>query len=169
MKRSLILLFVIIGLSSKAQNIDPISGKYVVERVVEYQASKIELYDKAITFLATNLGSANDAIQVRDKEGGRIITKVSVKAPGMEIGTVSAKIIMLFKDGKYKFTITDFNRDNYNIGSSQYKGWQFEETVTFLTHYVTKKDQQRVRDESFEKYLALMETMKRSFSKKDDF
>jgi len=129
MKKVFFLLALLLGLGSKtvmAQNLPPYDTalkKIIYTEVVQVPgASKDLLYDRAIRTLGEMYHYANDKFAEKDKANGKIVfngyTRVIYK---IDNGTnmtdpdlIKYKFTLWFKDGKYKYEITDFiiNRGN---------------------------------------------------------
>ena len=82
--------------------------------------SQSELYTRAKLWFATAYNSANDVLQMDNKEGGQIIGKAIMKYnptvfSGSEQtkGSIKYTIKIFVKDGRYKYEITDFIHDPY--------------------------------------------------------
>jgi hypothetical protein len=96
--------------------IDSSTGKITYSEVVTLNdsISKTELFGRAKTCFVHLFKNANSVIQNEDKEAGSIIgkgtLKVYAKALGMtsEAGYVNFTLTLAIKEGRYKFTITDF-------------------------------------------------------------
>ena len=91
-------------------------GKVIFTDVVTVDSTvkKEELFNRARVWFVTEYRSANDVIQMQDKDAGIIIGKGSFivsNGVGIMINTlkVANTIKLYFKDGKYKYEITDFN------------------------------------------------------------
>lgn len=82
--------------------------------------SAIELYSRAKFWFVTAYNSANDVLQMDNKENGEIIGKAIMKYnPNVFVGSETTKgnikytIKIFVKDGRYKYEITDFIHDPY--------------------------------------------------------
>ena len=82
--------------------------------------SQNELYNRAKLWFATAYNSANDVLQIDNKEEGEIIGKAIMKYNpnvfmGMEQtkGSIKYTIKIFVKEGRYKYEITDFIHDPY--------------------------------------------------------
>lgn len=80
----------------------PVIGQNFSEVVVDSTKSKSQLYSNALTFFAEYFKSANNVIQMKDPETGKVIGKGLI-GDGEEI-----KITITCKDGKYKYDIECF-------------------------------------------------------------
>lgn len=127
MKNSILqfhLCFVLLAITSYAfgQNetpslpIDSVTGKITYSEVViaDSSVSKVELFSRAREWFAKRYNSSINVIQMEDKESGKIVgkalTQVYHKAMGKtyESGHINYTISLYFKDGRYKYEITDF-------------------------------------------------------------
>jgi hypothetical protein len=86
--------------------------------------SKKELYNRAKLWFANAYNSANDVLQLENKENGQIIGKAIMKYnPTVFVGSAATKgsikytIKIFVKEGRYKYEIIDFIHDPYG---SQY-------------------------------------------------
>lgn len=125
MKRIILILIILLKFSTLilfSQDILPIdkeSGKITYsEIVIVDNADAKALYNKAKIWFVHSFNSAQNVIQLDDKESAKIIGKglfsvtssVIVKA---DIGVVKFTIEINAKDGRYKYTITDFWHEAY--------------------------------------------------------
>lgn len=93
------------------------NGKIIYTEVIEMpNIAKDALYSRAYEWFAKTFNSAQNVIQMQDKEAGKIIGKGifdDMNSPG-PLGMAGVKGYMKFtisiylKDGKYKYEITDF-------------------------------------------------------------
>ena len=84
------------------------------EGVVEVPGvSKADLYLRAHAWVAKTYRSANDVIQMQDKEAGQLIIKgVSrVSSRGNSFGIVRHTLTIYVKDGRYKYVLSDLTHD----------------------------------------------------------
>lgn len=121
MKTKLFLLFSIslfsVSAFSQKLPVDSETQKVAFSEVVEVPGvNKNELYGRALTWFAKTYGSSKSVLEIQDKDGGKLfgkgLTDVTFKNPPMGSmygGTVSYTISVIVKDGKYKYSITDFN------------------------------------------------------------
>jgi hypothetical protein len=82
--------------------------------------SQNELYNRAKLWFATAYNSANDVLQIDNKEEGQIIGKAVMKYNPIVIsgseqtkGIIKYTIKIFVKEGRYKYEITDFIHDAY--------------------------------------------------------
>lgn len=87
------------------------------------EVSKDELYDRAMGWATKRFVSTKAVVDYSDKGGGRIVLKPIIKAyctyagRTFEMGHWNLTFTILVKDGKYKYTVTDFEE----IGIPEYK------------------------------------------------
>lgn len=100
--------------------VDSETQKITYTEVVEIPgAKKDDLYSKAKAWFVTATGATKLALELEDKETGKLLGKVNnsvkVKNPPMgmyEVGFVNYTISIIVKDDKYKYTFTDFNHES---------------------------------------------------------
>jgi len=109
--KHLIFLFLILPLLGMSQD-DPARPKeYSEVVVVDSTLTKNDLFSIFSDWVAKTYISANDVIQYRDKEEGKITAKGVFKVyldniyGPAEAGYVQHTISLSFKDGKYKYVI----------------------------------------------------------------
>jgi len=125
MKIKFLLLSVILITSSisHAQKfpIDQETQKITYTEVVDAPGiKKDDLYNRAKTWYVTGTGITKIALELEDKETGKLLGKVNnpvkVNNPPLnnkfEVGSVSYTITIIVKDDKYKYTFTDFVHDS---------------------------------------------------------
>lgn len=109
---------------------DRISPALAFTEVVQVDSilSSKELYQRARSWFAESYRSAQDVIQMDDKENGKIIGKGSIKynsnvfiASEGTRGWIRYTISIQVKDGRYRYEITDF----YHEGNPLNPGGQF--------------------------------------------
>ncbi len=79
--------------------------------------SKDELYNRALTWANTYYKNPNDVIREKDMNEGKIVCKARFKIMNppdkkgfsAEGGVVQYTLNMQFKDGRYKYELTEFN------------------------------------------------------------
>lgn len=169
MKKTLVLicLLAIIALTTKAQKITPpidsITHKITYQGVVQITGNKGVLYDKGLNWLAIAFKSSNDVIQIKDKENGKIVGKWVIQPDEIRLGLVSATITLLFKDGRYKYIITDLKYE----GTNEFKAWELEEDPSIWKSNMTKGAQHRIKDNTFLQIEALALDLKKYMSSND--
>ena len=96
--------------------LDPETQQVTYQGVVEVPGvSKDALYDRALEWMAKTYQSANDVVQIKDKEQGKLLAKGGIlffndnKAP---VGFVVHTQTIYVKDGRYKYLMTGFKHQN---------------------------------------------------------
>lgn len=86
------------------------TGRYTCEAVVQVDSMKAGvMFNRALEWIAINYRSAKDVIQYSDQAAGKIICKGNFKVGlYMKEGWVEHTMILEFKDGRYRYTFTDF-------------------------------------------------------------
>ncbi|MEM6299445.1 MAG: DUF4468 domain-containing protein [Bacteroidota bacterium] len=100
-------------------------------KVVEVSdASKNSLHSNAVSWIATAFTSANDVIQLNDKESGKIIVKGVSRydAPAFKVGTnfsgyFSFMLTIEVKENKYRYKFQNLNHSSDKNG---YSGGSFD-------------------------------------------
>ena len=107
----LVLIFTTQQVLSQELPISDKTGEVLYESVVSVDgASSEELYIRATEWFAKRFNSANDVIQMQDKEAGKIIGKGAfrIKKGLYVVGSQVHYTISIFaKEGRYKYAITD--------------------------------------------------------------
>lgn len=104
--------------------IDPDTHLVAYTGVVEVPgATQAQLYSRAYEWVAKTFNSAQNVIQMQDKESGKIIVKGVVKAYNKKYdeGYNSFTLSLYMKDGKYKYDITNFKNEHKVVGA-KYNG-----------------------------------------------
>lgn len=117
MKKFVTLILVLITINAKLFGQEPLSYSEVVQ---VNDVLKNELFNRAKLWFATTYNSANDVLQIENKEEGELIGKAILKyEPNILSGSEQLKgnirytIKIYVKDGRYKYEITDFTHDPY--------------------------------------------------------
>jgi len=130
-----ILLFSILVTNSFGQSkgntatpslpIDSITGRIIYTDVVYVDSSttKEELFSRAREWFAKAYKSSLDVIQMEDQTNGKIIGKAAISVYSLTKfpdGHINYTISLYFKNGRYKYELTDFYhkgqyRSNYTI------------------------------------------------------
>ncbi|MBT6997699.1 MAG: DUF4468 domain-containing protein [Prolixibacteraceae bacterium] len=118
-KLIIILLFSPFICFSQNLEIDKESGKYTKQEVIEIEnKSKDDLFNKTIEWITLNYNSADDVIQLKDKELGKIIIKGNFSSSMyMKQGWINHTLVLDFKDNKLRYKYTDFSY--YSTGSGE--------------------------------------------------
>jgi hypothetical protein len=167
-----IILMAIVCLSTVAQSIKPpidsLTNKISYQEVIQLKGDKATLYDKGLNWYAMVFKSANDAIQIRDKDGGKIVGKLSIMPDGQREGYVNVNVTLLFKDNKCKYIFTDL----YYQGTGEFKPWGLEEDPSIWKVNMTKGAQKRIKGNTFSTISTLIGELKKymtSDNKQADF
>lgn len=98
--------------SAQSIEMDATTGKYKLQAVEEVnpELTQDQLFAKAKQWIALNYKSANDVIQLDDKEEGKIICKgnFALKQSLLLTGRIAHTLVLDFKDGKFRYNFTDF-------------------------------------------------------------
>lgn len=96
--------------------IDAENQQVTYQGVVEVPgASKDQLFDRALEWMAKTYQSANDVVQIKDKEQGKLLAKGGIlfftesKVPA---GFVMHTQTIYVRDGRYKYVMTGFKHQN---------------------------------------------------------
>ena len=116
MKTILLSSFIMLSSIVFAQEfpINEKTGKVSYEGVVKVEgASATDLYIKANEWFAMAFNSANNVIQMQDKDAGKIIGKgaIEVEKSGYHNGVFDFTIKFTAKEGRYRYVITDIAHD----------------------------------------------------------
>lgn len=116
---SLIALFISSLAFGQGLTIDEESGKYSQKDIVEIEnITKKDIYSKTIEWITLNYKSADDVIQLKDAENGKIILKGNFSTSlFMKQGWIKHTLIIEFKDNKFRYTYTDLSY--YSTGSGE--------------------------------------------------
>ena len=90
------------------------TGKVSYEGIVKVEGSSAtDLYIKANEWFAMTFNSANNVIQMQDKDAGKIIGKgaIEVEKSGYPNGVFDFTIKFTAKEGRYRYVITDIAHD----------------------------------------------------------
>lgn len=160
-------------------NTDTLTFDYSGVVQVDTSSAKI-LQSRAKLFIAENFKSAKSVIQLDDQEAGVIVAKgnfvPTIKAPllgHIGYGYVSFSLKLQFKDGKYKYTITDF----FHTGDGNVQeGGNLTNTKPACGTFLMSKDYwhqvKLYSNKHIIDFIAILESKMRSpelTAKKDDF
>lgn len=116
-----------LSLSAQELPVDQETGKITYTEVVQLEnstASQEQLYSIAREWFATTFNSANNVLQMDDKELGKLIGKANFGIDMTAYQTdshVDFTISVFVKEGRYKYTITDLehvsNQSGYSGGA----------------------------------------------------
>jgi len=90
-------------------------GLYQYQEVLEAPGTADELYDRAMTWVALRYNSANDVVQLRDKENHRIIVKGNWQQAaylGMATLFIHHTLQVETRDGRYRVSYGSFLVEN---------------------------------------------------------
>ena len=113
------------------------------EEVVEVSGqSKDELYDKLRRFVVLNYNSANNVIQLDDKDSGNIIVKglipYDINWGGVSSYNSRHTLDIKVKDGRYKYEITANGMEQfdsqYGYWEETFRGWGSKMETMLLRH-----------------------------------
>lgn len=178
MKVKLILLSSLIFMSvlsfGQKLPIDPETKKITFTEVVELPVKMDDLYSRAKTWFVTGSGATKLALELDDKETGKMIGKVvnaqAVKNPPMgmfEVGNVSYTVTIIVKEGKYKYTFTDFIHESGGMNNVISAGplEAKKTTVKFITQNMpTQYQWGQIKENTDETVLKQIETLKKVMS-----
>lgn len=117
MKKLVLTIIIMTAISMTVFSQKPLTYTEVVQ--VD-SVSKSQLYNRAKLWFATAYNSANDVLQISNKEEGAIIGKAIMKynpnvfrASEQTKGSIKYTIKIFVKEGRYKYEITGFIHDPY--------------------------------------------------------
>ena len=191
MKRILFLFAVsIIIIISPAQQVDsyviegrnifPLdeNGKITYSEVVNADSiTSDELFVRAHTWFANSFKSANNVIQLNDKEAGRLIGKGNLDAgiPKSNSGIIKSGILVFVyftvdiqvKEGKYKYTFTDLYCTSAAYGTT-YDLMASRVVKNAVWQKSLDKDWMEVKIDVNEKMKNIIESLKKVMSESTD-
>lgn len=102
---------------------DDASGKYQAEGIIVLDSLKKDvIFTKAKEWITLNYKSAKDVIQLADKESSKIIIKGSFPTNVfMKSGWILHTLILDFKDGKMRYSYSDFVYDSSGSGPVEFE------------------------------------------------
>ena len=117
----LLISFSFAGLSQKPfVPIDSVTGKITYKEVIQIDSvTKNEAYNAAKVWIAKTFRSAKDVIQNDDKDAGIIVLKPLFQLFATEKGYIHYTLTLLFKDGRYKYELSDFYHTGGNENGTQ--------------------------------------------------
>lgn len=165
MKIIFLILFFVSPITLMAQDVvfpvDSATKKINYSEVISVNGKKSALFAKALDWFALTFKSSNDVIQIKDLDSGKIIGKWSIFPFDAASGYVSCNIIMLVKDDKYKYSVTDL----YYQGTSQYPGWSLEDDPGSFKVNMTKGSQRKLKRRTDEIVKNVIVTLKEAMNK----
>lgn len=160
-KHSLLFLIIFAFTTAFGQTLklDSITGKYQSTGIIIVDSLKKDaLFLKTKEWIALNYKSANDVIQLADKESSKIILKGNFSTNMfMKEGSLEHTLILSFKDGKLRYSYTDLSY--YSSGSGK---MNFESNMAF------KKKIFATTEEDISSSIASLKKYLLSNSKKDN-
>lgn len=156
MRYSILALLFLISVTLGAQEIkeNPETGFYESQGVIELnEITQDKLFDGALEWIALNYKSANDVIQLKEKELGKIVVKgkYGVILFAKEKGTISHTLILEFKEGKFRYTYSGFSyydrysgENTFEEEKSEFIISKTEELINLsiedMTNYIKKQE-----------------------------
>ena len=167
MKALLIVLMTALCVKAQSQNIipptDSVTHRIAYQAVVYSPGSKDQLYDKGLNWMAITFKSSNDVIQIKDKDNGKIVGTMVIQPDEPRIGLVYVNITLLFKDGRYKYIITNFDYQ----GTSEFRSWGLEQDLSIWKSNMAKGMQRKIKNVCFSKATNMIESLKSYMGSKD--
>lgn len=132
-------LILVLAVSAKAQMpVDPETGRFLYQEVVEVPGAKDDLYVKAQTWFVNTFRDAKEVIQLQDKDAGRVMGKGLFRLTlVMLTRSIHFTITIDVKDDRYRYTITDFIIEWHNTGNDVHN---FEEVTLSRRQLYNKTD-----------------------------
>lgn len=157
-------LFLTIPLYPQVLPISTSTGKVTYEDVITIDGlSASQIYVRGNEWFAKTFNSANDVIQMQDKEAHKIIGKgaISVVLRRANVGYFYYTISFYAKDGRFKYEITDIYHENIN-GSSG--GDIINEKPECGTFSMMKSEWANIKSQANDNILALTMSLKNYFN-----
>lgn len=131
--------------------IDEETNKITYTDIVElsFTIDRDQLYSRGVEWFATTYNSAQNVLQMQDKDNGKLIGRalfdVYHKGLGMtfESGYINYTISLFFKDNRYKYEITDF------VHTSNLESGRIQKSCDDM-RITSRKSMQKVYDFYFE-------------------
>lgn len=179
---NLILLFTLLSFLVNSQEfnfpIDSETGEICYTDVVQVDGTNSEtLFTRAREWFAYSFKSAQNVIQMEDKEAGKLIGKgassVTIKAMGGEFpgGYIDFTVSIQVKDGRYKYDLTDFKHNAAGTDLVTPGDLRVEKPGGGLLT-MGKKNWKNIKMQAHLSALSLIESLKTSMSsdsKQDDW
>jgi hypothetical protein len=108
--------------------------------MVDSSVTKNELFSRAREWFAKTYNSSTDVVQMEDKENGKLVgkalTQVYHKAMGSNYpsGHINYTISLYFKDGRYKYEITNFHHTGQLVSGGRIPDYGVCEDMINTTH-----------------------------------
>jgi hypothetical protein len=162
MKTKLLAIFVLFPmfLFSQELKMNEETGKYEYQGIIDsLNETKQELFQKTLEWIALNYKSSDDVIQYKNEDTGKIIIKGNF---GTDIffkqGWLRHTAIFEFKDGRIRYTYTDFSY--YSSGSGD---------MSFEKNMSSKKKIMALMEDNINKSISSLTTFLNSNKKSDDW
>lgn len=152
------------------------SGKIVYTGIVEIpELNKDELFTKSNEWSARMITSAKSAIEFSDKEAGKLIinsnfkTYFTKKKKKKDVdyfaGNVYFYLELSFKDGKYKYKISDIRIDNESSGVTSPSDLRVEESGFMLYQWAWDS----IKENTNNHFIEIIESIKTEMLNNDDW
>lgn len=180
MKRIIITIFligsVVLLFSVEKYEFPKKDGKIFFTEVVEVpDVEQSILHSRALEWFAKAFKSAQDVIQMNDKENGKIVGKGNFGDININVnlglvpveGHVNFTISIYFKEGKYKFEITDFYHEGlgrYSNGIRDVNGGSLDSEKPECGIAMPKKKWQSIKDQTYERVIQTIEGLKKAMT-----
>jgi hypothetical protein len=136
--------------------VDETTKRITYSEVVEVPGSnKDDLYTRAEQWFAKTYASGNDVVQFKDREAGKIIGKARlVILHTMQPRDILYTITLEVKDGRYRYTLTDF-----------YIDWINHREMNGPLENVDAMNRKKAHERTHEKATALLSNLKIEMTK----
>jgi len=128
MRKFFLAVFMLAALSGFSQDkvklsLNEKTGKQEITDVLTVDSVKRDvLYSRALQWIALSYRSAQDVIQLSDKENGKIICKGNWSSNFMlKKGIIEHTLVLDFKDGRFRYRFTDFAYDSSGSGKLDFE------------------------------------------------
>lgn len=169
------MAFVFLAMAAICQEVK-IPSPFEFKLIDSVQGTKPELYIRARSWMANAFVSSKSVIEMEDKDAGRIIGKGIITFTTTYNLMYTAKHSVNFtitidvKDGRYRCVMNDFNHEaKYEAGAASGGSLENEKPKSFN---ITKKQWQKVREETVGKAGKTLDSLKKAMDKgviADDF
>lgn len=164
-----ILFFHIPTISAQDFPIDQESGKITYTEVVTLEnngATQEQLYSIAREWFATTYNSANDVLQMDDKELGKLIGKGGlpiITTAYLTDSQVEFTISVFVKEGRYKYIITDLVHESYK--GQDFSGGALENVKPDCPGMnMMKKGWKQVKEQTAERVVEIITDLKKTMA-----
>jgi hypothetical protein len=150
------------------------NGVIIYTDIIDVDSSikKDELFNRAKAWFVTEYKSANDVLQMQDKDAGIIMGKGMFKAgynmglmSGLSIVNVYHTVKIYVKDGKYKYEITDLNGQSYDSPSRYASGGFSDMPIGNVTIPINKKNYRKFLESIDQSIKGIISSLKIAMSK----